>query len=233
MTRSRGWSAALLSGALCGGGACVTPRGDVAGTGDDHYDETSRPERAKPEIKDPSQCGAEGKGDVILLDARTALPVACVLISVFREAPDCKETDCPAEPIFEGHSNAQGQVLVSQPLAQSRIYAVSEGYAPSYRLPSAMSPHHLAEIEMIPDEGFLLKVLDGEGNYLPGVEVTFKQEEQVLAQMRTNDLANIFFSSRSPFSGDPVTISVEGYAPLTVASATELGTDGHTVIVHK
>jgi hypothetical protein len=216
-----------------GASACVTPKKDVAGTGDDHYDETSGPERPRAVVKDPSQCGAEGKGDVVLLDARSGLPVACALITLFREPADCKDAECPSESIYQGHSNAQGMILVAQPVAQTRIYAVGEGYAQSYRQPSPTSPQRVAEIEMIPEDGFLLKVLDSDGNYLPGVEVTFKQGEEVLAQMRTNDLANVFFSTRSPFSGDPVLITVEGYQPVTVATTADLGADGHTVVVKK
>jgi hypothetical protein len=124
-------------------------------------------------------------------------------------------------------------ILVAQPVAQTRIYAVGEGYAQSYRQPSPTSPQRVAEIEMIPEDGFLLKVLDSDGNYLPGVEVTFKQGAEVLAQMRTNDLANVFFSTRSPFSGDPVLITVEGYQPVTVATTADLGADGHTVVVKR
>jgi hypothetical protein len=204
---------------------------DTAGNGDERYDETSSPEKPRPVIKDPSQCGAEGKGDVVLLDARTSLPVSCVLVTLFREPTNCGESECPAESIFQGHSNGQGLILVGQPISGSRVYAVAEGYAQSYRQPGAVAASRVAEIEMIPDDGFLLKVLDNEGNYLPGVEVTFKQGEEVLAQMRTNDLANVYFASRTPFSGESVTIQAEGYAPVTVAGPTELGTDGHTLTV--
>lgn len=223
-------AAALLAG--CAWNGQINPKKDVAGTGDDHYDETSGPERPKAEVKAQSECGPEGKGDVVLLDARSTQPVSCALVTVFREQPNCTE-DCTPEQIFQGRSNALGQILVAQPVAQSRIYAVGEGYAQSYRQPGALSPHHLAEIEMVPDDGFLLKVLDSDGNYLPGVEVTFKQGADVIAQMRTNDLANVFFASRTPFSGEPVTISAEGYAAVTVANPSELGADGHTVTVRK
>jgi hypothetical protein len=217
----------LISALLLG---CATQKKDVAGSGDDRYDETSSPERAAPQIKDASQCGPDGKGDLVLLDARTAAPVACSLVTVSRQ-PDCQDSDCAAEALFQGRTNAQGLVLVGQPFTGSRIYAVAEGYAQSYRQPSSLSGSHIAEIEMLPDEGYLLKVVDGEGNYLPGVEVTFKQGEDVLSKVRTNDLANVFFQERTPFGGQPVTIAVDGYSPVTVAAASELGSDGHTVTV--
>jgi hypothetical protein len=92
----------VLAFALAG---CIHQRPDVAGSGDERYDETSRPEKARVEVKDTSQCGAEGKGDVVLLDARTALPVACALVTIFREPTDCKESECQTESIFQGHSN--------------------------------------------------------------------------------------------------------------------------------
>jgi hypothetical protein len=232
----RGVAAAslILAAGVCG---CATwdritgKQPDTAGNGDERYDETSSPEKPRPVIKDPSQCGAEGKGDVVLLDARTSLPVSCVLVTLFREPTNCGDTECTAESIFQGRSNSQGLILVGQPIGSSRVYAVAEGYAQSYRQPGGMSASRIAEIEMVPDDGFLLKVLDSDGNYLPGVEVTFKQGEDVLAQMRTNDLANVYFSSRTPFSGESVTIHAEGYAPVTVASPSELGSDGHTLTV--
>lgn len=203
---------------------CIHQQPDVAGSGDERYDETSRPDKPRVEVKDSSQCGPEGKGDVVLLDARTALPVACALVTIFRE---------PDEQIFQGHTNQSGVVNVGQSVDKLKVYAVAEGYAQSWRQAAAVSAGRLAEIEMLPDDGFLLKVLDGDGNYVQGVEVTFKQGDQVLAQMRTNDLANVFFTARTPFAGEPVTIEAEGYAPVTVASASELGADGHTVTVRR
>jgi hypothetical protein len=227
-SRCVAWAIALAALA-----SCATGKKDVSGSGDDRYDDTSSPDKPRAVVKDSSQCGAEGKGDVVLLDARTTQPVACSLVTIFQEASGCEDADCPPESIFQGHTNTQGLVVVGKPIAQSRIYAVAEGYAQSYRYPSPISAGHVAEIELLPDDGFLLKIVDSEGNYLPGVEVTFKQGEEVLSKIRTNDLANVFFNERSPFAGEPVTVAVEGYPAVTVSSASELGADGHTVTVRR
>ena len=75
--------------------------------------------------------------------------------------------------------------------------------------------------------------MDPEGNYLTDLLVTFKQRGEAIAQMTTNELANVHFQHRSPFAGEPVIVEAPGYAPLTVNGPQDLGTDGHTVTLHK
>ena len=55
----------------------------------------------------------------------------------------------------------------------------------------------------------------------------------MIAQLRTNTLANLFFTQRQPFEGQPVTVEAPGYAPLTITSVAELGDDGHTLTLQK
>ena len=84
----------------------------------------------------------------------------------------------------------------------------------------------------MPAEGFWLKVLDGDGNYLADTTVTFKQGEDVIAQLRANTLANVFFTQRQPFAGQPVTVEASGYKSQTI-TASDLGDDGHTLTLTK
>src|SRR5690242_19740181 len=61
----------------------------------------------------------------------------------------------------------------------------------------------------------------------------FKQRGEAIAQMNTNELANVHFPYRSPFAGEPVIVEAPGYAPLTVNGPQDLGSDGRTVTLHK
>lgn len=217
--------------------SCVTAKKDVSGTGDERFDDTVAPDKGPAKgdgDKTGPSCGPEGKGDVVLIDARSATPVACALVTLTREAADCQAgTECPTDVVFHGRSNKVGQVLLTQPVSGSRLTAVAEGFAPSYRAAAAVPAGKLIEIEMVPTDGFWLKVLDADGNYLQDVLVTFKQGEDVLAQLRTNDLANVFFTNRNPFAGDPVTVEAQGYKQAVISGPTDLGDDGHTVTLHK
>ena len=216
---------------------CVTAKKDVSGTGDERFDDTVRPDTgpARGEA-DPSgpTCGPEGKGDVVLIDARTATPVSCALVTLTREVPDCQAgSECPADVLFHGRANKLGMVPLRDPVGAGKLTAVVEGFAPSYRGAGPAAAGKLVEIEMTPAEGFWLKILDGEGNYLQDELVTFKQGDEVLAQLRTNDLANVFFTNRTPFAGDPVTVEAKGYQQAVISGPGDLGEDGHTVTLRK
>ena len=65
------------------------------------------------------------------------------------------------------------------------------------------------------------------------VSLTFKQGEVVVAQLRTNVLANVFFAQRQPFSGQPVSVEAQGYQSLVVNDVSELGEDGHTLVLRR
>ena len=110
---------------------------------------------------------------------------------------------------------------------------MAAGYRLSYRDPSPLQGGAGAEIEMVPSEGFTLKFVDPEGNYLTRLTVSFKQRGEAIAQMTTNELANVHFQRRSPFSGEPVIVEAPGYAPLTVNGPQDLGGDGRTVTLRK
>ncbi|MHB8873689.1 MAG: hypothetical protein ACYC8T_08385 [Myxococcaceae bacterium] len=224
-------------GAALALGGCVTTKKDVSGSGDERFDDTFSPDKG-PARGDADKaapgCGPEGKGDVVLIDARSATPVACALVTLTRVPPDCQPgAECPNDVVFQGRANKAGQVLLRDPVGLGRLTAVVEGFAPSHRAAGAATPGKLVEIELVPDEGFWLKVLDAEGNYLQGELVTFKQGEEVLAQLRTNDLANVFFASRTPFAGDPVTVEATGYKQSVISGPADLGDDGHTVTLLK
>jgi hypothetical protein len=217
--------------------SCATTKKDVSGSGDERFDDTVRPDTgpARGEADKSAQaCGAEGKGDVLLIDARAATPVSCALVTLTREVPDCLAgTECPADVLFHGRTNKVGLLPLTDPVGAGKLTAVVEGYAPSYRATGPAAAGKVVEIEMTPVEGFWLKILDGEGNYLQDELVTFKQGEDVLAQLRTNDLANVFFSNRTPFAGDPVTVEAKGYKQAVISGPADLGDDGHTVTLQK
>jgi hypothetical protein len=219
--------AALLS-------ACVTTKTDSVGGGDARLDDTTRPDKGAAGVDDKKgKCGEDGKGDLVLLDARTAGPLTCTMVTVTREQSSCRIGDeCPSEPVFQGHTNARGQIPV-QPFAKARLVAVADGYAPSYLEDATVTGTKVVELEMAPADGFWLKVLDHEGNYLQDLLLSFKQGEDVVANLRTNDLANVFFTNRNPFSGQPVTVEAPGYKQVTVAGLNELGADGHTLTLQK
>jgi len=109
---------------------------------------------------------------------------------------------------------------------------MAEGYRPSSRDPSPLQGG-VAELEMLPAEGFTLKLVDPEGNYLPHLQVSFKQRGEAIAQMTTNELANVHFQHRSPFSGEPVIVEAPGFSPLAVNGPEDLGSDGHTVTLRR
>jgi hypothetical protein len=222
---------AVAVAALVAEAGCVK-RPDVSGTGDERLEDTAGGGDPVPGEARQS-CGPEG-GMLVLLDAATASPLSCTLVTVTSEEPECKAAGggCPAKEVFRGMTNVQGRAPVAVTWDQVRLAAVAEGYVPSYREPSPAGGEG-AEIEMIPSEGFLLKFVDAEGSYLTRLEVTFKQGGEAIAQKTTNELANVYFPRRSPFSGEPVAIEAHGYAPVTVNGPQDLGADGHTVTLRK
>ncbi|MBS1148591.1 MAG: hypothetical protein H6Q89_289 [Myxococcaceae bacterium] len=213
-------------------GACATPKPSV---GEDHLFDSARSEQpGAPSPDKKSACGPEGKGDVVLLDARTAGPLTCTMVTVTKEPASCPRGEsCLSEAVFKGHTNARGQIAVAEPFSNVRLVAVADGYSPSYLEDATLTGSKILELEMAPSTGFWLKALDPEGNYLQDLLLSFKQGEEVVANLRTNDLANVFFTQRNPFSGEPVTIEAPGYKPATVANITELGADGHTLTLQK
>ncbi len=237
----------MAVGAVCcalglWGSGCATARGDVTGSGDDRLDDTTQGDEAAasaPEGAAGGSCGPEAKeGSVVLLDARTVEPISCVLATLLRDQPGCApETpsgECPTEELARGPTSQGGRLsLRGTDPARTRLWAVAEGFVQSAREPGPVAKGRAPEIEMVPEDGFLLKFLDGEGNYLPGLSVVFRQGEEVIAQLKTNELSNVFFPVRTPFAGEPVVIEVEGFAPLTLSSPSELGADGNTVTLRR
>lgn len=219
----RGWLVCVL--VLC---ACVTTRG----ADDSRLDEDQKKEEA---IKSSGRaCGPDGPGDVVLLDARTGGSVPCLAVTVSWEPASCAPgTDCPSEVVFKGLTNKLGQVKLAGPVDHARLTAVADGFDPSTLSNATSSGDHLLELELAPDEGYWLKALDGEGNYLQDLTLTFKQGDDVLAQLRTNTLANVFFNQRQPFAGQAVTVEAEGYRPATVSGPEDLGEDGHTLTLSR
>jgi hypothetical protein len=217
-------------------GACVTTRADSVGGGDSRLDDTTRPEKgsADSDPRDTRSCGPEGKGDLVLLDARTAGPLTCTMVTVSRESSSCRlGNDCVSETVFQGRTNAHGQIAVAERLTKVRLVAVADGYSPSYLDEASSNGARILELEMAPLEGFWIKVIDADGNYLQDVLISFKQGAEIIANVRTNDLANVFFAERNPFSGEPVTVEAQGYRAVTVANVAELGADGHTLTLQK
>lgn len=236
--------------------ACSTTRQGVSGSGDDRLDEGQAAADAQPAAaQDTSGCGPEGVGNVVLLDAKTASPVSCVLVTLTRENAQCVErckllagetapsvgasgtqcpdgSECPADRIFNGRSNKVGQVNVGK-LGEGPLTAVAEGYVATAFDPVPPKADALIEVELMPATGFLLKLVDEAGNYLPDVSATFKTGDDVLAQLRSNELANVFFPQRTPFSGEAVTVIVDGYQPAQIKGQTDLGADGHTLVLKK
>jgi hypothetical protein len=223
----------LAAGLLLAG--CVTARG--AESDDVRLDDGSKlsgEKKESAEAQAAERCGPEALGDLELLDARTAGPVTCALVTLAREPSSCPVgSDCPSEVLFTGRTNKRGQISVRRAVQAARLIATVDGYAASW-IPRATLPGaRIVELELWPADGFWLKVLDGEGNYLHDVTITFKQKDDVVAQLRTNELANVFFAQRTPFSGEPVTVEAEGYPPFTVGGQAELGDDGHTLRLKK
>ena len=218
----------LLTVSLC---ACVTTK-DAVGGGDSRLDEDKAKEDA---VKVAGRsCGPNGPGDVVLLDARTGGPVTCLEVTVTREPMSCAVgTECPSEVLFKGFTSAKGQLKLIAAVQKSRLIAVADGFSPSMLSNATSVRDRVLELELMPDEGFWLKVLDGDGNYLADASVTFKQGNDVIAQLRANTLANVFFTQRQPFAGQPVTVESSGYKTVTISSAADLGEDGHTLTLQK
>jgi hypothetical protein len=211
---------------------CVTAK-DAVGGGDARLDEAGRPDA--PEARTgAAACGAEGKGDLVLLDGRTGGPLGCLAVTITAEPMSCPPAnECPSTTLFRGLTNRAGQALAASPFASARLIAVADGFATSVLGNVSSKPGTLYELELMPAEGYWLKVLDAEGNYLQDVSLTFKQGDAVIAQLRTNVLANVVFSQRQPFSGQPVAVEAEGYQPVVVNGVSELGDDGHTLVLRK
>jgi hypothetical protein len=220
--------AACMAFVLAG---CVTTR-DAVGGGDARLDEGGGGEG--PVAKAKRECGPDGKGDLVLLDARTGGAVTCQPVTLMREAMSCAlAADCPSDTVYQGLSNAQGQVSLSGAVERARLVAVAEGFGPSVLSNATSKAGQLLELELAPADGFWVKVLDGDGNYLQDLAISFKQGTELLAQLRTNTLANVFFVQRQPFSGQPVTVEAPGFQPVTISDIAELGEDGHTLVLSR
>lgn len=215
-------------------GGCAAQKA-VQQADDARVDDTTAPDKTGvPKDDKKGQCGPEAKGDIVLLDARTAGPLTCTMVTVTKEPIDCPRGDtCRSESVFHGRTNSRGQIPVADPFQSIRLVAVADGYSPSYLEDATLHAGKILELEMAPADGFWLKALDHDGNYLQDLLLSFKQGETVVANLRTNDLANVFFNERNPFSGQPVTIEAPGYKPATVANIAELGADGHTLTLSK
>jgi hypothetical protein len=231
LVRRGGLTIAVL--ALAG---CATARIEAEGGGDNRLDESTKGDRAIAQAEARGECGPDAKGDIVLLDGRTGGPLTCALVTVSMGPDTCpSETTCPSEVLFQGHANRRGQIAVSRPFSRMRLEATVGGYGTGVLANASMSGGKVLELEMPPetDEGFWLKLVDNDGNYLQDVLVTFKQGDDVLATLRTNVLANVFFTQRNPFSGQEVVVQAEGFAPLKIASTSDLGDDGHTLTLKK
>ncbi len=224
----RGVALALIAAAS----GCVTAK-DAVGAGDSRIDEGSAKEAAVRAATGHA-CGPDVPGDVVLLDARTAGPVTCLPVTVTRESMSCAAgTECPSEVLFKGLTGPKGHLKLRGPVEKARLVAVADGYAPSTLSAASSAPDRVLELELAPVEGFWLKALDADGNYLVDVVLTFKQGDDTLAQLRTNAMANVFFTQRQPFAGQPVTVEAEGFKPLTVDEGSDLGDDGHTLTLQR
>jgi hypothetical protein len=223
--------AVLAAGALAWT-ACVTAR-DAVGGGDSRIDESGGRE-AVVSSRAKGECGPDAPGDVVLLDARTAGPVTCLPVTVSREAMSCPVgTECPSEVLFKGLTGPRGQLKLRAPVERSRLVAVADGFGPSMLSNATSAADRVLELELTPAEGFWLKALDSDGNYLVDVTLVFKQGGQTIAQLRSNALANVFFTQRQPFAGEPVTVEAEGFRPITISESTDLGEDGHTLTLQR
>src|SRR5262249_36616357 len=134
-------------------------------------------------------CGADATGDVVLLDGRTGGPLTCALVTVSMAPDACpNETTCPSEVLFSGRTNRRGQFAVQRPFARMRLEATVDGYGTGTLSNASLNGGKVLELEMPPeiDEGFWLKLVDNDGNYLQDLLVTFRQGEDVLATLRTN-----------------------------------------------
>jgi hypothetical protein len=231
MTSRRGLTALAAAMVLS---SCATVRDPVSG-GDSRLDEATRGESAPaPAAKGARSCGPDGKGDLVLLDATTGGPLTCLPVTLLREPMGCPpEGECPSDVIFRGLSNPQGQVLLPGPVEKARLVAVADGFGPSVLANATSKSGLVLELELSPADGFWFKVLDADGNYLQDLSLTFKQGAEIVAQLRTNRLANVFFEQRQPFSGQAVIVEAAGFRPVTIAELTDLGDDGHTLVLSR
>ncbi|MDX2010086.1 MAG: hypothetical protein SFW67_07850 [Myxococcaceae bacterium] len=221
-----------LAGLLVIIAGCVTAK-DAVGGGDARLDEAGRPDA--PEVrKGSASCGPEGKGDLVVLDGRTGGPLGCLDVTITAEPMSCPASnECPTTTVFRGLTNRAGQALATSALSSARLVAVADGFAPAVVSNATTRPNAVLELELMPTDGYWLKVLDPDGNYLHDVSLTFRQGDAVIAQLRTNVLANVVFAQRQPFSGQPVTVEAEGYQALVVTDVSELGDDGHTLVLRR
>ncbi len=221
------WLAVALS--LTG---CVTTK-DAVGGGDARLDEAGQPDLPEAKKRNAS-CGADGRGDLVLLDGRTGGPLTCLEVTITAEPMSCDaSTECPSTTVFRGQTNKAGQVLSATPFASARLIAVAEGFSPATISNASLRPNVVVEIELMPSDGYWLKVLDPDGNYLADVSLTFTQADAVIAKVRSNVLANVLFAQRQPFSGQPVTVEAQGFQSVVVNAVSELGDDGHTLVLRR
>lgn len=211
---------------------CVTTK-DAMGGSDSRLDEAGRPDVPEAKKRDAS-CGPEGKGDLVLLDGRTGGPLTCLEVTITTEPMSClASSECPSTPVFRGLTNKAGKVLSTTPFVSARLIAVADGFSPATITNASLKPDAVLEIELMPADGYWLKVLDADGNYLSDVSLIFKQGDAVIAQVRSNVLANVLFTQRQPFSGQPVTVEAQGFQSLVVNAVSELGDDGHTLVLRR
>ena len=222
---------AVLS--LCAVASCATAKDAL--TEEARLDENDGPDGVVA-LKPNRACGPDFMGNLVFLDARTGGPLTCLAVVLTSESRACPVgADCIADRVFRGLTNDRGQVLVKSQLVGVRLVAVAEGFSTSYVRNATVgsAAQKLLELELAPVDGFWLKVLDEEGNYLPDISVTFRQGTEVLAQLRTNVLANVFFAQRQPFSGESVLVESPGYLSTLINQSSDLGEDGHTVTLKK
>ncbi len=226
---------ALLGLLACGCSSGIFDRRpDSLEQSDTKLDEAGKPDTPDKAAGGKANCGSDAKGDLVLLDARTSGPLTCTRVTLSYEPMSCKLGDeCPSTPLLEGVTNSRGQLAINTKISGVRLVAVVDGYSASYLQPATLPGAKIVELEMAPEEGFWLKVLDPDGNYLQDVQVSFKQGEDVVASLRTNDLANVFFAQRNPFGGQPVVAEAQGYKAVTINSLEDLGDDGHTLVLSK
>jgi hypothetical protein len=222
----------LLVAALCAS-ACATTR-DTMGSSDSRLDDSDKKDAAVAAPQRVESCGPDGKGDIILLDAASGAPLSCAEVTVSSESMGCtRDNECPAEEIFHGRTNKRGQVASKRFFSQARLSAVADGYAPSFLNNATFTANKVLEIEMAPLAGYWLKLVDQDGNYLPDTIVTFKKGEELLGTLRSNALANVFFTHRAPFEGEQVVAEAEGFQSVSIQGAADLGDDGHTLTLKR
>src|SRR5437763_941911 len=96
---------AALALVLLPGFVCANQKPDAVGGGDERLDDQKSGGNA-PADSAAEGCGPDGKGDVVLIDARTAGALPCVSVTLSR--------DSDGEVVFQGHANKQGQVRLTK-----------------------------------------------------------------------------------------------------------------------